>query len=62
MTFLNNLKGYEIRFLIQAKKDLDKLDKKTVQKITQKLKELVTGSQNLDIIADKIAAYRSHLV
>ena len=49
MTFVNNLKGYEVRFLAQARKDLDELDKKAIQKITQKLKELITGSQNLDI-------------
>ena len=55
MTFINNLKGYEIRFDRKAEKQLSKIDHCYSKSIRQKLNALVSGSQNLDV--KKLAGY-----
>lgn len=49
MTFVNHLKGYGLRYSSQAKKFIEKLDKKTAMHIAEKLEQLVKGDDNLDV-------------
>lgn len=49
MTFINNLKGYELTFAPKAKKALDSLPHTIAENIYTKLKELLSGQQNLDV-------------
>ena len=57
MTFINKLKGYQIIFEQQAKKDLKKINKPDAHAIKNKLTAIVAGDQNVDvkrIVAAKI--------
>jgi mRNA interferase RelE/StbE len=61
MTFMNWLKGYSYSYSKAAKKDLKKLDKNIILKIDEKLKDLVSGKQGLDIkkiVSSEAEAYR----
>lgn len=61
MTFINKLKGYQIIFEQQAKKDLKKINKPDAHAIKNKLTALVAGDQNVDvkrIVAAKYPRYR----
>lgn len=49
MTFVNRLKGYQLRYSNQATKFIKKLDKKTAELIVIKLERLVNGDENLDV-------------
>lgn len=49
MRVKNHLKGYEVYFTPQAKRDLKKIEKADAKKITDKLDDLVDGKDNLDI-------------
>lgn len=61
MTQKNNFKGYKIQFTPQAQKELKKLEQKELVKIDNKLNDLISGAQNLDIkkmITDTGSLYR----
>ena len=49
MTFVNTLKKYELTFAPRAKKALDTLPRVVSESIYAKLKELLSGQQNLDV-------------
>ena len=46
MTFVNRLKGYQLRYSNQATKFIKKLDKKTAELIVIKLERLVNGDES----------------
>ena len=61
MTFINNLKGYKIVLAPNAKKILLKINSNDAHAIGKKLKDLISGAQNLDIkklISTKYPTYR----
>ncbi len=53
MTQKNNFKGYVITFAPQAEKEFKKLEPKIAKKVDEKLKDLIKGAPNLDIIKMK---------
>lgn len=55
MTFKNNLKGYRIAYSNQAQKAIKKLSKNIASKIVEKLSDLVSGNENLDV--KKLSGY-----
>lgn len=55
MTFVNNLKGYEVVLKRSAQKDLEKVPKQTAYTIEAKLEQLAAGVNNLDVL--KLTGY-----
>jgi len=44
----NNFKGYKLDFTKKASKELQKLEIPVIQKISDKLKDLISGNPNID--------------
>jgi mRNA interferase RelE/StbE len=45
---INNFKGYTLDFTKRASKELNKLEKTSIKKISEKLKDLIKGNPNVD--------------